>query len=142
MINQVSVFLQNEEGRLAALCRTLADANIDMMALTIAENKDYGLVRIICNDAEAAASVLEEHNFRAQVTQVSAIQVPNRPGGLADLLEKLEELDLNIEYGYCFSFGDEYAVDVLKIHDPEAAIAASDALEAAGFKALQPEDLQ
>lgn len=141
MINQLTVFLENSEGRLAALCRVLADANINMSALTIADTADYGVVRIICNDPEKALEVLNENDYRAVVTKVAAIGVPNVPGGLAKLLETFDELDINIEYGYCFSLKDDMAVDVLKVHAPEEANEAAATLEAAGFKLLQPEDL-
>ena len=141
MIDQITVFLENSEGRLAALCRTLADAEVDMSALTIADTTDYGVVRIICDDPDRALEVLDAADYRAVATKVSAIQVPNRPGGLAELLETLDSLALNIEYGYCFSVGGEKAVDVLKIRGAEQTAEAAHALEAAGFKLLSPEDL-
>lgn len=141
MIDQITVFLENSEGRLAALCRTLSDASVNMSALTIADTTDYGVVRIICNDAEKALAALNEADFRAVVTKVSAIRVPNRPGGLADLLGVLDELDLNIEYGYCFSVNGDTAVDVLKIRGEAEVAVATKALEDAGFKLLAQEDL-
>ena len=141
MIDQITVFLENSEGRLMALCRTLADADISMSALTIADTADYGVVRIICDKPDDAIRVLNDADFRAVKTKVSAIQVPNRPGGLAELLETLGALKLNIEYGYCFSVNGEEAVDVLKIHGETQADEAVKALEAAGFKLLSQEDL-
>ena len=141
MINQVTVFLENSEGRLAALCRSLADAGIDMQALTIADTAEYGLVRIICSDPKKAVEVLNAQDYRALLTKVSAIQVPNRPGGLAELLETLDALDLNIEYGYCFSLNGDTAVDVLKINGEENVAEAVKALEEAGFKVLNEKNL-
>ena len=141
MIDQITVFLENEKGRLNALCRTLADAGVDMSALTIADTTDYGVVRIICNEPARALEVLEAADFRAVITKVSAIEVPNVPGGLAKLLDTLESLNLNIEYGYCFSVGGEKAVDVLKIRGTEKADEAAHVLEAAGFRLLSLEDL-
>lgn len=141
MIDQLTVFLENSEGRLAALCRVLADAKVNMYALTIADTTDYGIVRIICDDPEKAVNALSEQDYRAVVTKVAAIGVPNEPGGLAKLLDLLDELDINIEYGYCFSIKDDMAVDVLKIHAPEQADEAAAALEAAGFKILQASDI-
>ena len=96
MIKQVTVFLENTKGRLAALTRALADANVNMEALTIAETSDYGLVRIICDKPDEAVAALDGAGFRAITTEVIAVVVPNRPGGLADLLEKLDALK-NIE---------------------------------------------
>ncbi|MBR0406357.1 MAG: amino acid-binding protein [Eggerthellaceae bacterium] len=141
MVDQITVFLENSEGRLAALCRAFADAQVNMSALTIADTADYGVVRIICNDPEKALSVLSEEGFRAIATKVSAIQVPNRPGGLADLLDTLASLNLNLEYGYCFSVNGEFAVDVLKIRGEAQAADAAKVLEDAGFKLLSSEDL-
>ena len=141
MIDQLTVFLENSEGRLAALCRVLAEAQVNMYALTIADTTDYGIVRIICDDPEKAVNALSEQDYRAVVTKVAAIGVPNEPGGLAKLLDLLDELDINIEYGYCFSIKDDMAVDVLKIHAPEQADEAAAALEAAGFKILQASDI-
>lgn len=141
MIDQITVFLENSEGRLAALCRTLADANVNMSALTIADTTDYGVVRIICDDPARAVEVLNEADYRAVATKVSAIQVPNEPGGLAKLLETLNSLKLNIEYGYCFSVASDFAIDVLKIRGETAAAEAAAALEAAGFRMLTQADL-
>lgn len=133
MIEQVTVFLENEKGRLLALTEALGNADVNMQALTIAETSDYGLVRIVCDKPEEACRVLEQEGFRAIVTKVLGVVVPNRPGGLAGLLQTLESLDLNIEYGYCFSAKDGEAVDVLKVADPAGATAA---LEKAGYALL------
>ncbi len=141
MIKQVTVFLENSEGRLGAMCRCLGDADIDMKALTIAETSDYGLIRVIVAEPERAVEALKDAGFHASLTNVTAIEVPNRPGGLADLLDQLSDLDLNIEYGYCFSVGTDRAVDVFKIDGAARAAEATFALEAAGFKILKLEDL-
>ena len=141
MIEQITVFLENSEGRLAALCRTLADAGVNMSALTIADTADYGVVRIVCDRPQLAKEVLDGADYRAICTKVSAIEVPNRPGGLADLLDTLEKLKLNIEYGYCFSVNGERAVDVLKIHGEAQTASAAKALEDAGFKLLAQQDV-
>ena len=141
MIDQITVFLENSEGRLAALCRTLAWANINMRSLVIADTTDYGVVRIICDDPQRALDVLTAADYRAISTKVAAIGVPNEPGGLARLLAKLDELDQNIEYGYCFSLSGDMACDVLKISGAEEASAAAKAIKDAGFKLLKQEDI-
>ncbi|MBP3893054.1 MAG: ACT domain-containing protein [Atopobiaceae bacterium] len=140
MIMQLTVFLENSEGRLAALCRTLADAKINMSALTIAETSDYGIVRIICDNVFEAVDVLEEAGFRATKTKVLAVEVPDRPGALAELLEALGSTDVNIEYGYCFLSDGDKAIDVLKIK-PEDRAAAEKAITEAGFKLLHWDDI-
>lgn len=139
MLDQVTVFLENDKGRLSALTRVLAGAGVNMYALTIAESSDFGLVRIVCSDPKAAVEALHAANMSATVTKVLAVAVPNRPGGLADLLEVFGKLDLNIEYGYCFSVADEEAVDVLKVAD---ANRASEALMAAGYRLITSDDLK
>ncbi len=141
MIDQLSVFLENKKGHLASACRVLADAGVNMTALTIAETSDFGLVRIICDDPEKAKEALDEGGYRSTITKVCAVEVPNYPGGLAKLLELLDEQGVNLEYGYCFSSMGEHAVDVLKIANRDRMNEAAEALEKAGFKLLDSEDL-
>ena len=138
MVKQITVFLENSEGRLSALCRCLGDAGVSMKALTIAETSEYGLIRIIADDPQNCVKVLTDGGFHASLTDVTAIEVPNRAGGLADLLDKLADLDLNIEYGYCFSVNPEMAIDVLKIGEAEGIEAK---LEEAGFATVSPEEV-
>ena len=141
MINQITVFLENTEGRLAELCRSIASAEVNMLALTIADTSEYGVVRILCDKPEKALETLDAGGYRAIATQVVAVRVPNQPGGLANLLEALDKLGLNIEYGYCFSHQGENAVMALKVADSAAAAKAVWTLEGAGFKVLSQEDL-
>ena len=140
MIMQLTVFLENTEGRLAALCRTLADNGINMDALTIAETSEYGLVRIICDNVFHAVDVLEESGFRATKTKVLAVELPDRPGALAEMLEALDSTGVNIEYGYCFQSNGDVAIDVLKIK-PQDRDKAEAAIAAAGFKLLHYDDI-
>ncbi|WP_165046174.1 MULTISPECIES: amino acid-binding protein [unclassified Adlercreutzia] len=138
MIQQITVFLENKEGRLSAMCRVLSEAGIDMKALTIAETAEYGLVRLIADDPEAALAALHAADYRAISTNVVAIALENRPGSLSELLEKLDDMGVNIEYGYCFAFKGEQAVDVFKVADAEQAAVK---LAAAGFKVVKAADL-
>ena len=115
MISQLSVFLANERGRLAAACRALADAGFNMHSLVLADTADFGVARIFCDRPEEAAALLAETGYRAAVTPVIAVRVPNAPGGLATLLEFCDGAGMNVEYGYCYSVGPPTAVDVLKI---------------------------
>ncbi len=138
MLKQVTVFLENKKGRLSELTRVLANAGINMYALTIAETSDYGLVRIVCDKPEEAVDALRAANLRALVTKVLAVEVPNRPGGLAELLETFDSLDLNIEYGYCFSVGKTEAVDVLKVSEIETA---AKKIADAGYRVVTADDL-
>ena len=86
MISQLTVFLENEKGRLAAACRAVSDAGINMHALNLADTSDFGVVRMLTDTPEAAAEALREQGYRATVTPVLAVRVPNVPGGLAKLL--------------------------------------------------------
>lgn len=137
MISQLTVFLQNEKGRLASACRTIAEAGINMHALFLADTQDFGVARIFCDTPDKACERLSEAGYRATVTPVIAVRVPNVPGGLASLLEFCDENDMNVEYGYCFSVGDERAIDVLKIEGPDAEAK----LIAAGFDIVEPEEI-
>lgn len=138
MIDQITVYLENKEGHLAALCRTLGEAGIDMHSLTIADTDDFGVVRIVCDDPERALGVLRGQEYQASITKVAAIEVPDRPGGLADVLEVLAVTGVNIEYSYCFATPARQAVFVMKIHGGNEVLGS---LTSAGFKALQPDDI-
>ena len=137
MISQLTVFLQNEKGRLASACRTIADAGINMHALFLADTQDFGVARIFCDTPDKACERLSEAGYRATVTPVIAVRVPNVPGGLASLLEFCDENDMNVEYGYCFSVGNERAIDVLKIEGPDAEAK----LVAGGFDIVEPVEI-
>lgn len=137
MISQLTVFIQNEEGRLASMCRTIADAGINMHALFLADTQDFGVARIFCDTPKAAKATLETNGYRVSITPVLAVHVPSRPGGLADLLDFLAKSDVSIEYGYCFPKNDDVAIDVLKIDD--ASI--EDELREAGYQIVSPEEI-
>lgn len=138
MIEQISVFLENQPGRLANLCRAVGDAGVNMRALMVADTEEFGVVRIICDHPRTAQKALEEAGFGVSVTGVIAVEVPNEPGALADVLEALGAEDINVEYAYCFvEPGRGGAVDVLKVDDERAR----DVLESAGYRVLRPTDL-
>ncbi len=137
MISQLTVFLENKEGRLCDATRTIANAGINMHALNIAESSDFGVLRVICDTPEAAAKTLNDAGFRATCTPVLAIRVSGAAGGLADLLEKLDDLDVNIEYGYCYSTDAEYAINVLKVKSEAVEVS----LRAAGVCVLDASDV-
>lgn len=137
MISQLTVFIENETGRLASVCRTLADADVNMRALFLADTEDFGVARIFCDTPQHAAGVLKEAGFRASVVPVLGVRVPDRQGGLADLLEFLDEEQVNVEYGYCFSINAEFAFDVLKISDESV----EKKLEAAGYILVKDEEI-
>ncbi|WP_165056799.1 MULTISPECIES: amino acid-binding protein [unclassified Adlercreutzia] len=136
MIDQLTVFLGNEEGRLTALCRTLGDADIQMHSLVLADTTDYGIVRIICDNPKGAIEALSKARFTASLAKVVAVEVPHVPGGLAGVFAALDKLGVNIEYSYCFIGANGVATLALKA--PESVMGA---LDEAGFKVLHPGDL-
>lgn len=138
MVQQLSVFLENKPGRLAELTRTLGDAAINMHALMVADTSEFGVVRIICDNPSRARSLLEDKGFGVSVSDVVAVEVPDRPGGLADVLDALDAAGLNVDYAYCFVRpAGQMAVDVFKVDDPRSTEILTDA----GFSVLRPADL-
>lgn len=137
MVSQLTIFLENKKGRLAAACRVLGNAGINMHALSLADTADFGLVRTLCDKPEAAAAALREAGYRAAIAPVLAVRLPHAEGALASLLELLDEKDVNVEYGYCFAL-DGDAIDVLKINAGEEL---EQALVEAGYGIVKPEEL-
>ena len=135
MISQLTVFLENDKGRLASACRVLSDAGVNLHALNLADTADFGVAGVLADTPHAAAEALRAAGYRAMVTPVLA---PNVKGGLATLLEFLDQQSVNIEYGYCFSVNPEMAIDVLKIGEAEGIEAK---LEEAGFATVSPEEV-
>ncbi len=124
-IHQISVFLENRAGQLAEITRLLAEQHVDIRALSIAETADYGVARMIVDDAHKASEVLLSHGDILSMTPVWAVEVPDSPGGLAELLAALAEKEIGIEYMYSlFVQQDGCAVMVLRISD-EAAFEAT-----------------
>jgi hypothetical protein len=138
MIDQITVFLENEKGRLAALCRALGEANISMHALTVADTAHYGVARIVADTPALAYEVLNAAGFRASLTKVFAIEVPDKAGGLAGLLETLDAANINVEYAYCFAAEGGRAIDVLRIDNHADA---EKVITAAGYRIARPEEL-
>jgi hypothetical protein len=138
MIEQVSVFLENKPGHLAQMTRVLADADINMRALMVADTEQFGVVRIICDRPQAARAALEQAGFGVSITWVIAVEIPDRPGGLAEVLEALGAAGVNVEYAYAFvEPGAAAAVDIFKVDAPGAA----EVLMAAGMNVIEPERL-
>ena len=97
MLDQLSVFVANQKGRVARVCRVLADTDINMHSLFVADTEDFGVVRIFCDTPFAAAAALKEAGFRASVTKVIGMCLPNEPGSLAKMLEFLDAQDVNVQ---------------------------------------------
>ena len=97
-IHQISVFLENRAGQLAEITGLLSENHIDLRALNIAETADYGVLRIIVDQPETAASLLLSNGVILSMTPVVAVSVPDRPGGLAEVLHFISEAGIDVEY--------------------------------------------
>ncbi len=122
-ITQLSIFLENKEGRLAEISRILGQNNINMRALSIAENEGFGILRLVVNEPEKALAALKAKNIVASITEVVAVEVDDQPGGLASVLEVLHTNKINVEYMYGFveKFSDK-AIIVFRFDDTDKAI--------------------
>ena len=117
-IHQISVFLENRTGQLAEITRLLADNDVDIRAVSIAETADYGLVRMIVDDCHKASQILLEHGDILSMTPVWAVEVPDRAGGLADVLTVLAESHVDVEYMYSlFTHREGCAYMVMRVSD-------------------------
>jgi hypothetical protein len=101
-VEQISIFIENKSGRLAEITHILGDAGINIRALSLADTSDFGILRLIVNDVETAKAVLKEKGFTVSKTEVVAVEVPDRPGGLFSLLQTLDTNQINVEYMYAF----------------------------------------
>ncbi|MDR1775630.1 MAG: amino acid-binding protein [Actinomycetes bacterium] len=138
MAQQLSVFLENAPGRLSRLARFLGDKDINMHALFVADTSDYGVARVICDKTDEAVAALREAGFSVTITEVVAVEIPDRPGALADLLDAIAAENIDISYSYCFvEPATKNAVNVFRLKDKTAA----ERIAAAGFRVLSDADL-
>jgi hypothetical protein len=123
LVKQISLFLENKSGRLAEVTKILAGEGINISALSIADTTDFGILRLIVSDPEKAEKVLKENGLTVSCTNVIAIAVPDKPGGLAEALDILEKESIGIEYMYAFvGKTSDKALVILRVEDPEKAI--------------------
>lgn len=102
IVEQISIFLENKAGRLVEVTKALADAHINIRALSLADTSDFGILRVIVDDTEKAKSVLRERGLTVGRTNVVAVEVNDQPGGLDHILEVLSTENINVEYMYAF----------------------------------------
>lgn len=122
-IMQLSVFSENKPGHVIGPCRLLARAGVDIRALSLADTQRFGILRMIIPDWEKAKALLEDSGAVVKVTEVVAVEVPDRPGGLAEVLDLFEGTGINIEYMYAFPFvRGEKAVLIFRFDQPDEAI--------------------
>ena len=121
-ITQISIFLENRKGRLYDVCSLLGQSDVNIRALTIAETESFGVLRIVVDKSDLAIKLLRDNHFVANFTDVVAIEVPDKPGGLASILKVFADNDVNIEYMYGFveKFSDK-ALLVMRFEDTDFA---------------------
>jgi len=120
-VKQISVFLENKTGRINEVTRILSTGNINMSAFSIAENTDFGIMRIVVSDPQKAMDILRDNRFAVTLTDVVCINCPNTPGSLSRVLEFLAEEGVFIEYMYAFSQGETASV-VIRPNDIQKCI--------------------
>ena len=123
LVKQISIFLENKAGRLAEVTRVLADNQININALSIADTTDFGILRLIVNKPELAEQVLKSNGMAVSITNVIAVGVADKPGGLAVALDILDKANVGIEYMYAFvgKKSDE-ALVILRVEDIDKAV--------------------
>ena len=138
-LKQLTIFVENKQGSLVDITDTLAQNNVNLRALSIAETQEFGLLRLIVNDNDAAVSALTDKGYLLKITEVVGVKIGDAPGKLSKALSVLAEAGVNVEYLYAFMARTEkHAYVVLRPTDNAAAEAA---LEAAGFHMITDADI-
>ena len=134
-VEQIAVFLENKSGRLAEITSIIAENNINIRALSVADTADFGILRLIVDKVEEAEKALKEKGFTVGKTNVIAVEVPDRTGGLATVLDCVQKVELNVEYMYAFvNKSGENAVLIFRFDDMTKAI---ETLQGEGFTILE-----
>lgn len=138
-VEQISIFIENKSGRLAEITRVLCDAGINIRALSLADTSDFGILRLIVDDARTAKDVLKAKGFTVNMTEVVAVEIPDTPGGLSSILQVLDRQQINVEYMYAFveRCGGN-AVIIFRFDETDKAISV---LKTENFKILEGERL-
>lgn len=139
IIKQLSIFVENKPGRMAEITETLAQRHIDIRALSIADTTDYGILRLIVDKPEEAVKALKDESMTVTLTDVIAIAIPDKPGGLSGAVRVLSDEGIAIEYMYAFlNPKEDTAFVILRVENNQKAI---DVLSAAGIKLMPSEEL-
>ena len=128
-IQQLSVFMENREGRLDEILKILSEAGVNIVALSLADTSEYGMLRMIVSDPHKGRAALKDEGITAMLTDVVALRVPHATGSLSKAMHQIVEGEVNIEYMYAFANGSDAAA-VLKSDDPARVI---DILKGSGF---------
>lgn len=139
LVQQISVFVENKKGRLAGITDALAKNNVDICAISIADTTNFGILRMIVDAPELAVETLKEAGYTVSTTQVIAVEIVDRPGGLNEILMVLRDNDISIEYLY--SFVKRPAENALILFRVEETDRALDVLDKAGVKIVSQESI-
>ena len=138
-IRQLSIFLENKRGELSQICRALAEADVNIAAMSLADTSDFGIARMIVDDHEKAREVVSGKGYVVNVREVVAVCVSDRPGSMAEVMSVLDTAGVDIEYSYAFAFHKgEKAVLVFRFADGDVA---EKALAAAGVAMLDEKEI-
>jgi hypothetical protein len=139
-VEQISIFVENKSGRLAEVTAILAKSGINIRALSLADTADFGILRLIVNDTEKTVTLLKDNGFTIGRNEVVAVQIPDRPGGLAGILSALQGKGINVEYMYAFTQKSEgNAVLIFRFDEIDKAV---DSLQKTGVRILSGEEVQ
>ena len=139
-VKQISVFMENKPGQLAAFTDTISKGGINLRALSLAEAEDFGIVRVIVDNVYNATAVLKEEHYVFSITDVIALEIPDTPGGLNQMIHVFGDNDVNLEYMYAFA-GNKAGVAnmIFRVKDVNKAI---EVLKEKGIKTLTQDDLK
>ncbi|HET98029.1 MAG TPA: ACT domain-containing protein [Desulfurivibrio alkaliphilus] len=138
-VRQIAIFLENRSGRLADITHTLAKNAINIRALSLADTADFGILRMVVSDTDRAAKALKEDGFTVGITEVTAVEVPDKPGSLDAILQVVNQSRLNVEYMYAFTKqSGETGLLLFRFDNPKTACRA---FAEAGFKLLSDEEV-
>lgn len=138
-LKQLTIFVENKKGSLVDITKILADNNVNLRALSIADTQDFGILRIIVNDNETATKALNDAGYLIKMTDVVGVKIGDQPGKLSKALEILDKADINMEYLYAFMARTEkHAYVVLRVADNDMA---EKVLEDAGFHMITDADV-
>lgn len=140
IIKQISIFVENKPGRLKAMTHILKENDIDILAISIADTKDFGILRLIVNNPDKAVKALKDAECTVKLTNVLAIVLEDKPGGLATVMDTLFDNSISVEYMYAFfSKQDGQAAVILRVDDNEKA---AEVLQSAGVKLITSEIIE
>jgi hypothetical protein len=137
-LRQISVFIENQSGRLSEVAKLLGESNINIRALSLADTSDFGILRLIVDKPEEAYKILKNNDFTVGRTEVIAVEVPDKPGGLASVLNALSHEGVNVEYMYAFVHKGETAAMIFRFDDTDMAV---EVIKDAGLKVISHQSI-